>query len=268
MTTTEVSAKRKAPARRRHSPRALKELWRTIRRPLANSAVVKHALAFLVEGGLRFVGGTNRLVPGSSDLATSMAQDGPAIYAVWHGQHLMYPTLYPKEYPIDVMVSRSSDAELNALVMKRFGVGIVRGSGGRSAKKSVEKGGARALLALKKSLDEGRSVAMVADIPNGTPRDAGMGIVMLARISGRPIFPAAYASSRRKVVERSWDKMTISLPFGRSAMVIGEPIHVADDATEAEMEVLRLAVTSGLNEVTVRAHDLVDAKPNQTGAAQ
>lgn len=263
----DVGPKRKAQPRRRHTPRAIKELWRKIRRPLANSAVVKHALAFLVEGGLRFVGGTNRLVAGSSDLATSMATDGPAIYAVWHGQHLMYPTLYPKKYPIDVMVSRSSDAELNALVMKRFGVGIVRGSGGRSAKKSLEKGGARALLALKKSLDEGRSVAMVADIPNGTPRDAGLGIVMLARISGRPIFPAAYASSRRKVVERSWDKMTISLPFGRSAMVLGDPIHVPADATEAEMEALRNTLTNGLNAVTVRAHGLVDAKTARVGAA-
>jgi lysophospholipid acyltransferase (LPLAT)-like uncharacterized protein len=263
----DVGSKRTAPSRRRHTPRVLKELWRSIRQPLAGSAVVKHALAFLIEGGLRFVGNTNRLVPGSSDLASSMAKDGPAIYAVWHGQHLMYPTLYPKEHPIDVMVSRSSDAEMNALVMKRFGVGIVRGSGGRSAKRSLEKGGARALLALKKSLDEGRSVAMVADIPNGTPRDAGLGIVTLARISGRPIFPAAYASSRRKVVERSWDKMTISLPFGRSAMVIGDPIHVPADSSEDEMEALRHLVTDGLNAVTVEAHALVDAKPAGGGMA-
>jgi lysophospholipid acyltransferase (LPLAT)-like uncharacterized protein len=108
---------------------------------------------------------------------------------------------------------------------------------------------------------------MVADIPNGTPRDAGLGIVMLARISGRPIFPAAYASSRRKVVERSWDKMTISLPFGRSAMVIGDPIYVPADSGETEMEVLRHLVTDGLNEVTARAHALVDAKPARGGVA-
>ncbi len=259
MTMTNAQGRRQAPKRRR-TPRIIKDVWRGIRRPLAGSAVVKHALAFLIGNGLKFVGHTNRLVAGSSDLAQSMAEDGPAIYAVWHGQHLMYPTLYPKEHPIDVMVSRSSDAEMNALVMKRFGVGIVRGSGGRSAKRSVEKGGARALLALKKSLDAGRSVAMVADIPNGTPRDAGLGIVMLARISGRPIFPAAYASSRRKTVQRSWDKMTISLPFGRCAMVLGDPIQVPEDADDAQMETLRQYVTQSLNKVTKNAHDLADSK--------
>jgi len=267
VTLSQVSGKRKAPPRRRHTPRALKEVWRSLRGPLANSHLVKHGLAFLVSGGLRFVGRTNRLVEGSSDLASSMAHDGPAIYAVWHGQHLMYPTLYSKEHPIDVMVSRSDDAELNALVLEQFGVGTVRGSGGRSAKRSLEKGGARALIALKKSLDAGRSVAMVADIPNGTPRDAGLGIVTLARISGRPIFPAAYASSRRKVIERSWDKMTISLPFGRSAMVIGDPIHVPANADESQMERLRHAVTQALDAVTSQAHALADAKPAAKGAS-
>jgi lysophospholipid acyltransferase (LPLAT)-like uncharacterized protein len=254
----DTRAKRKAPPRHRHTPRALKKLWLGIRKPLANSTLLKHGVAFLVSGGLRFVGRTNQLVEGSSDLAASMAKDGPAIYAVWHGQHLMYPTLYPKEHPIDVMVSRSDDAELNALVLKQFGVNTVRGSGGRAGKQSVGKGGARALIALKKSLDAGRSVAMVADIPNGKPRDAGLGIVTLARLSGRPIFPAAYASSRRKVIERSWDKMTISLPFGRCAMVIGDPIHVPPNATDAEMEKLRRSVTDALNAVTLRAHALVD----------
>lgn len=252
---------RKPAARRRHTPRALKQAWRGIRKPLANSSGVKHALASLVGAALQFVHRTNAAVPGSSDIASSMERDGPAIYAVWHGQHLMYPVLYPGKHPLDIMVSRSADAEINALVLQRFGIGVVRGSGGRSAKKAVEKGGARALIALKKSLDSGRSVAMVADIPNGKPRDAGLGVVTLARISGRPILPLAYASSRRKVIERSWDKMTISLPFGRGAVVIGEPIHVPATAPQEALEDIRSELTRALDDVTQRAHVLADAKP-------
>ncbi|HEV7415542.1 MAG TPA: lysophospholipid acyltransferase family protein, partial [Tianweitania sediminis] len=248
-------------ARRRHTPRALKELWRSIRRPLADSAQVKHVLATLFGSGLRFVQRTNPPVLGSSDIAHSMERDGPAIYAVWHGQHLMYPVLYPGKHPLDIMVSRSADAEINALVLERFGIGVVRGSGGRSSRKAVEKGGARALIALKKSLDSGRSVAMVADIPNGTPRDAGLGVVTLARLSGRPILPLAYASSRRKVIERSWDKMVINLPFGHGAVVIGEPIHVPASATSEDLESLRATVTQALDDVTRRAYALADAKP-------
>ena len=81
-----------------------------------------------------------------------------------------------------------------------------------------EKGGAQALIALKKVLDAGSNVCMIADIPHGTPRQAGMGIVMLARISGRPVVPIAMATSRRKVLEKTWDKTTINLPFGRGGI--------------------------------------------------
>ena len=63
---------------------------------------------------------------------------------------------------------------------------------------------------------------MIADIPHGTPREAGLGIVTLARLSGRPIVPWRIATSRRKVLEKSWDKTTINLPFGRCAIVVGD----------------------------------------------
>ncbi|TIX45410.1 MAG: DUF374 domain-containing protein, partial [Mesorhizobium sp.] len=114
---------------------------------------------------------------------------------LWHGQHLLTPAYYPKGRPLVAMVSRSADAELNALMLEKFGIEAVRGSGGRDSSRHLDKGGAKALIALKKSLSTGKNVAMIADIPHGTPRDAGMGIVLLARLSGRPILPSAIATS-------------------------------------------------------------------------
>ena len=99
---------------------------------------------------------------------------------------------------------------------------------------------------------------MIADIPKGTPRQAGLGIVTLAKLSGRPVIPVAVATSRRKVLERSWDKSTINLPFGRGAVVIGDPIRVPRDAGEVELEEKRRAVTEALNGATERAYRLVD----------
>ncbi|RUY60178.1 hypothetical protein EN980_35090, partial [Mesorhizobium sp. M7A.F.Ca.CA.001.13.1.1] len=116
-----------------------------------------------------------------------------------------------------------------------------------------------ALIALKKSLAVGKNVAMIADIPHGTPRDAGLGIVLLARLSGRPLVPVAITTSRRKVLEKSWDKTTINLPFGRSSIVIGQPIFVAAGADDAEMERKRQEVTTALNAATAEAYRLVDA---------
>ncbi|MEP6566372.1 MAG: hypothetical protein ABJB10_14640, partial [Mesorhizobium sp.] len=64
--------------------------------------------------------------------------------------------------------------------------------------------------------------------------------------------------SRRKVLEKSWDKTTINLPFGRASIVIGTPVFVPADADEAEMERKRQEVTAALNAATAEAYRLVD----------
>lgn len=239
-------------------PRPLKALWRRIRKPLARSVIVKRILVNLVVFLVRFTGWTNPMTKDTGDPIVFFKQHAPAILALWHGQHLMVPILAGKGVPMSGLFSRSADAELNAQVAQKFGLGVVRGSGGRSGSQSIEKGGARALIALKRVMAKGESTAMIADIPNGTPREAGLGIVTLAKISGRPIIAGAYASSRRLVLEKTWDKTTINLPFGRATVVHGEPIYVAADADAEELERKRQEVTVSLNEVTAEAYRRVD----------
>ncbi len=256
--TAPVRAAQAASGEKRQT--ASKRLWRRIRQPLAQSRFAKSAVATLLAQVLRFIRLTNPLTRESTAIAGGeYGHLEPGIIALWHGQHLMAPVFYPKGRPLVAMVSRSADAELNALVVEKFGIEAVRGSGGRESARHLDKGGAKALIALKKSLVAGKNVAMIADIPHGTPRDAGLGIVLLARLSGRPILPAAIATSRRKVLERSWDKTTINLPFGRSSIVVGTPVFVPKDADDAEMELKRQEVTASLNAATARAYGLVDA---------
>jgi lysophospholipid acyltransferase (LPLAT)-like uncharacterized protein len=244
----------------RRQSRTTKAFWRRIREPLAQSRFVKNAIASLLAQFVRLVRLTSPPAAGSARFASGdYAELEPTIIALWHGQHLLTPAFYPKRKPLVAMVSRSADAELNALMLEKFGIEAVRGSGGRENSRHADKGGAKALIALKKTLAAGKNVAMIADIPHGTPRDAGPGIVLLARLSGRPMLPVAITTSRRKVLEKSWDKTTINLPFGRSAVVIGEPIFVKADADDAEMERKRQEITSALNDVTAEANRLVDA---------
>jgi len=237
----------------------MKAFWRRIRKPLAQSRFAKGAIASLIANFLRLVRLTTLEAKGSIDGVRAAAELSPAIIALWHGQHLLAPVLYPKGAGLVAMVSRSADAELNALVIEKFGLQAVRGSGGRENARTIDKGGAQALRALKKALDAGSNVCMIADIPHGTPREAGLGIVTLAKLSGRPIVPIAIATTRRKVLERSWDKTTINLPFGRRAVVIGDLVRVPADADGAGMEASRRELTAQLNAATARAYDLVDA---------
>ncbi|RIX99743.1 DUF374 domain-containing protein [Aureimonas flava] len=214
--------------------------------------------AALVHGALRFICRTQRTAAGSSDHRAILTRHHPAIVGLWHGQHLLAPFFRPVELPYVALLSRSADAEMNAAVVERFGIGTVRGSGGRVREAAARKGGARALIALRRSLAEGIGVCMIADVPKGTPREAGLGIVTLARLSGRPIVPSAAVTSRRHVVRRSWDRTTLPLPFGRIAVVMGEPIHVPADAGPEEMERLRAELTRAIEAANAEALRLAD----------
>ena len=104
---------------------------------------------------------------------------------------------------------------------------------------------------------------MTADVPK-VSRVAGLGIVKLAQMSGRPIYPVAIAT-RRRIVLDNWDRTTINLPFSRGAGVAGAPIHVPEDADDATLELARRAVEEALNAVTARAYEMVDG-PGQGDA--
>lgn len=208
--------------------------------------------------GLRFVHSTQRPVDGSVDWRGELTRNHPAIVGLWHGQHLLAPFFRPAELPFVALLSRNGDAEINADVVQRFGIDTVRGSGGRTGKMRSRKGGAGALISLVRHLRRDVGVCMIADVPKGTPREAGLGIVTLARLSGRPIIPSAAATSRRHVIASSWDSTTLPLPFGRLAVVMGDPISVPADADEVTMEAKRREVTLAIEWANREAFRLVE----------
>ena len=95
-------------------------------------------------------------------------------------------------------------------------------------------------------------MALTADVPKRS-RIAGLGIIMLARESGRPIVPFAMATSRF-IRLNNWDRTTINLPFGRGALVGGDIMVVPSDADGETMERLRVQLEATLNDATRRAY--------------
>ena len=235
--------------------------WRRIRLHLKNQPWFASLSIYVMWTILRLIHRTNPLLPQTEKVYALIEENGPVIFAMWHGQHVMTPFAAPKGLPMVAMFSRSGDAELNAKVVEKLGIEIVRGSGGRDSVHRVEKGGARALIVLKKALSKGKSAVMIADISKSKVREAGDGIIVLARISGRPILPVAYASSRGINLEKSWDRTRLAMPFGKAVLCAGLPIFVAADADDGAMEEARLELNIRLNDATARAFDLVGAKP-------
>ncbi len=128
---------------------------------------------------------------------------------------------------------------MNARAAERLGIGTIRGSGAHNGE-FHRKGGATAFHEMLDALHDGYNVALTADVPK-ISRVAGMGVVKLAQRSGRPIYPVAIATQRRKVLD-NWDRSAINLPFGRLSMIAGVPINVPADADAAALEAARQQV--------------------------
>jgi lysophospholipid acyltransferase (LPLAT)-like uncharacterized protein len=225
-------------------------------RRIASTPAAQKVVGLLAAEYLRFTWRTSRLILEPADTYERFAALQPFILAMWHGQHFMTPFI-SRGHRVKALISRHRDGEINAFAAERLGIKSIRGSGDPGGRYDV-KGGVGGFKGLLTALNEGYIAALTADVPK-VARIAGLGIVTLGRASGRPIFPAAVASSRRIELD-NWDRSAINLPFSRIAIVVGEPITVPANADDAGMELCRTAVQRGLETVTARAYELVDRK--------
>lgn len=226
----------------------MKKLIRNVLR----SSWVQHAVGLLTAEFLRLVWFTNRFSFDPPDIYELVEPQMPAIFVFWHGQHFLTPFIRTKQsHRAKVLISRHRDGEFNAIAAERLGVGTIRGSGDHGSA-FQRKGGVGAFKEMVRALEQGYNVALTADVPKRS-RIAGLGIIMLARESGRPIMPFAMATSRYWRL-KNWDRTTINLPFGRGAVVGGEIIMVPPDADAATMEALRARLEASLNDATRRAY--------------
>jgi lysophospholipid acyltransferase (LPLAT)-like uncharacterized protein len=221
-------------------------------RNVLRSSWLQRALGLLAAEYLRLVWLTNKFSYDPPDVHDQVEPRMPAIFAFWHGQHFLTPFIKTKDsYRAKVLISMHRDGEFNAIAAERLGIGIIRGSGDHGSA-FHRKGGVGAFKEMVRALAENYNVAMTADVPKRS-RIAGLGVIMLARESGRPIMPFAMATSRF-IRLKNWDRTTINLPFGRGALVGIEDVIVPADADAATMEMLRLQLEANLNEATRRAY--------------
>jgi lysophospholipid acyltransferase (LPLAT)-like uncharacterized protein len=226
----------------------LKKLIRNVLR----SSWVQHAVGFLAAEFLRLVWLTNKFSFDPADVYERAEPHQPLIFAFWHGQHFLTPFIKTKEsHRAKVLISRHRDGEFNAIAAERLGIETIRGSGDHGGA-FQRKGGVGAFKEMVRALADGYNVASTADVPKRS-RVAGLGIIMLARESGRPILPFAMVTSRF-VRLKNWDHTTINLPFGRGAVVGIDAVVVPPDADAETMEKCRLQLETYLNEATRRAY--------------
>ncbi|MBL4890333.1 MAG: lysophospholipid acyltransferase family protein [Rhizobiaceae bacterium] len=239
------------PKRRKRTPRWIRSLGRFVSEGRWTAPIVSTIAIWY----LKLVYRTNKIIAEPADILEKIKSLQPIITAVWHGQHILIPAI-PIGINASVMISKNLDGEITARVAEHFGNQTIRASGGRDQKQTLKKGGITGFLEMLTALKEGRNVVQTADVPKGTPRRAGLGIISLAQRSGRPIVPLAIASSRRHVFSKAWDRAALSLPFGTTGICVGELIYVPANASADELELCRMKLETVLNDTTKRAYAL------------
>jgi lysophospholipid acyltransferase (LPLAT)-like uncharacterized protein len=170
------------------------------------------------------------------------------IMAFFHGR-VLTATYFFRDRGIVVMISENFDGEWIARIIERFGYGTSRGS--------TSRGGRRALLQLKRHMEQGRPAGFAVDGPRGPARTVQPGVVWLAKLTGNPVVPFHMEASRYWSLN-SWDRTQIPKPFATVAVAVGTPIDVTSDVDAAGIDTKRRQVEEALHKLETRAAVLLN----------
>ena len=156
----------------------------------------------------------------------------PLLWAFWHNRLFVMPYVFEHFFPGRpgaALTSASKDGEILAAALNCFGVRAIRGSSSR--------GGARALVEMKRAIEDGFIMGITPDGPRGPRYRLNPGVVKLAQVTGGFVLPVHVRYSRFWEL-KSWDGFRIPKPFA-TVEITFDALHevpaTADDAAfEAE----------------------------------
>jgi lysophospholipid acyltransferase (LPLAT)-like uncharacterized protein len=218
---------------------------------LLRSRPIQYLLPRLLGRYLWLILHTNRWTLDGADNFAPHGAGAPAVFSFWHEHLPLMPALAMlarrsagyQPAPIHTLVSQHRDGQFIGAVVRQFGIEPVAGSSSR--------GGAHGLRQLLRLLRQGAMIGLTPDGPRGPRREAAQGVAQLASLAGVPILPCAARTSRR-IVLKTWDRMSFPLPFGRGVVVCGPPIMVPRDSWREALP----AITAAMNRVADRADRL------------
>jgi lysophospholipid acyltransferase (LPLAT)-like uncharacterized protein len=191
-------------------------------------------------------------VRGTEHLEAALAKSPSLIPCFWH-QHQLYCAKYLLEQRPRLqagwLISPSVDGELGAMMVRRVGAHVIRGSSSHT--------GARALRDYYQALvKENISPVITPDGPRGPRFKFKPGAILLAQMSGRPILPMAYAASRAWRIK--WDRFVIPVPLARIAIAIGPPRYVPRTLDGAALERLQGEMEQELRQAYALAREALN----------
>jgi len=203
---------------------------------------------------IRLIGPTLRVCISREEGAQETLEQRPLIASFWHA--CIIPATYMcRDLGVRVMSSNSYDGEYMGRIIRKFGFVAVKGSSSRNA--------VRALLGLRRALEDGWTVAFSLDGPRGPRYKVKPGPVALARSAGVSMTMFHMAVDRAWVL-KTWDRLMIPRPFSRVLMRFGKLIPVPAGATEEDLERFTAELQSSLDRVC----EFAEANIKKVGTAE
>lgn len=228
---------------------------------ILKSARFQECICWVAHKYIWFVYHTSRWeVQGKEVLAMLERKERPYLLAFWHGRLLMIPPFAAKELKIHVLISVHNDGQLIARTMEHFGFGLVRGSTNKSGGKQKNHDGSAAIRSVLKYLRKKEYVAITPDGPRGPRMRVSGTIADIARMTGTPVIPVTYSTTRCKIL-RSWDRFMLAMPFGRGVFMYGEPVDFRQDFSEEQMQAASRELENRLNTMTRQADEMLGLEP-------
>jgi lysophospholipid acyltransferase (LPLAT)-like uncharacterized protein len=188
-------------------------------------------------------------VVGEEHLDAALARAPSFLPCYWH-QHQLFCAHYLLQAQargrlrVGFLISPSVDGELGAMIIRRAGAVVIRGSSSHTGALAL-KGYFEALMR------EQVSPVINPDGPRGPRFRFKPGAVMLAQLSGRPMVPMAYAASRAWLFH--WDRFVLPMPGSRIAVAIGPPRVVPRVLDAASMQQITEEMERALHDTFRRA---------------
>jgi lysophospholipid acyltransferase (LPLAT)-like uncharacterized protein len=204
----------------------------------------------ILVGLIRFMWWTYRFeIRGDGGLGDLAAQGKPMVLAFWHGDLFIMPwylsRLTDRGVGVTYLVSPSMDGE--------YAVKLLNVIGGRTVRGSATRSGTKAIRGLYRVIVKHRgSPVVTADGPRGPYHRCKKGAVVLAQLTDAKVVPLA-AAPKRAVRLKTWDRLSVPLPFTRVAVEVGEPVEISKDLTENDVEIRRQDLEARINNLGEQA---------------
>lgn len=238
---------------------------------LLGNPVFQFILGRLIGGYMLFVGVTTRwtLVNRAAVEPFWAPDGGKVIGCIWHGRFSLIHKMWSFKRGVPkakMLISQSREGGIVAHTSETVGAKVIRGSEAKKGS-AKPKRGIEAMRDMARHIDGGGVMAMTPDGPRGPRMRVKRGPVVLAKIAGAPLLAVTWATSNRIVFKNSWDQFVLPLPFGKGALVWGNPVAPpSPDASDAEVEAVRLALEVEMNRIAAEADRIAGVEVIQPAA--